>query len=81
MRLSVFVILLLHSSKSYYYKMITLEDKQECVQAYVNRIIGNKFKAQQGKCHQHGCSFYKGNKDVPFIGKVERYKCESEPEI
>lgn len=70
-----FYVLIFSQPRTYYYKLMTIDGSQACVEAYTTNTIGKRFGASKGTCKEIDCNTYRGSKYVLFVGEVFGYLC------
>lgn len=70
-----FTLIIFSQPKTFYYKMIRIDDSQACVEAYTTPTIANRFNAKRGTCKEAGCTVVRGSKHILFVGEVFGYLC------
>ena len=70
-----FALLIFSQPKSFYYKLVKIDDSQACVETFTTPTIANKFNAYLGTCKEIDCTVFRGSKYVLFLGEVFGYLC------
>ena len=70
-----FALIIFSQPKTFYYKMVRMDDSQACVEAYITSTVANKFNAKLGTCKEADCTIFRGSKYILFVGEVFGYLC------
>lgn len=70
-----------NGNKTHYYKLITHNKKNGCVEAYTTNRMAKTFNAQLGTCYGQNCTTFKGTYKMPFCCDVNGYICENDDNL
>ena len=71
----IFILFQIKGHRTLYYRAVTVNPEQGCVQCFLSEKMAKNFNATLGSCSKIGCTTYKGRLKIPFCCEVEGYSC------